>query len=401
MMTNRVQIAPGLPTITSRSHPMKGPMTTQTLRGLLGMDPLHWRGDRTNFLHFNGAFDSLLGGPLLSPSDMQAYRAYINTIVFQPNPNQNLDRTFPTTFKNGGNPRAGFANYINDQYVNGLSCNTCHTLPTGGNRAIIPAAALGESQDFKVPHLRNVYQKLNVTRTPGAQSIGGFGIVHDGVTPDLFTFLSLPVFQRFSTNTTIKRNIEAFVQCFDTGTAPAVGYSRTLAAATIDSAGTVADWNLLEAQALVRTNIDLIVKGTLDGRRSGLIFDPALNRYRPDSTNASLLTRAQLRAKVVNGDTLTLMGVPPGSGNRMGIDRDADGVLDRDEMRPELEIVHAPPNAIIRWHTNFRSAVLFQSSTISGGLWTVAPGVRGIVGDQVSVTNSVGALNKFFLLSEP
>jgi YVTN family beta-propeller protein len=47
---------PPLPgTFTSTFHPMKGPMTTQTLKGLRGLDPLHWRGDRTNFLHFNGA----------------------------------------------------------------------------------------------------------------------------------------------------------------------------------------------------------------------------------------------------------------------------------------------------------------------------------------------------------
>src|SRR4029077_18374419 len=28
-------------------HPMKGPMTTQTLRGLAHQGPMHWRGDRT------------------------------------------------------------------------------------------------------------------------------------------------------------------------------------------------------------------------------------------------------------------------------------------------------------------------------------------------------------------
>ena len=57
-------------------------MTTQTLRGLNGLDPLHWRGDRTNFTHFNGAFDSLLGGSALSAADMDAYRDFINTLVF-------------------------------------------------------------------------------------------------------------------------------------------------------------------------------------------------------------------------------------------------------------------------------------------------------------------------------
>jgi hypothetical protein len=46
-----------------RFHPMKGPMTTQTLRGC-GLEPLHWRGDRTSFLHFNGALTAA-GGTVL------------------------------------------------------------------------------------------------------------------------------------------------------------------------------------------------------------------------------------------------------------------------------------------------------------------------------------------------
>jgi len=29
-------------------HPMKGPMTTQTLRGLVNSGAMHWRGDRAN-----------------------------------------------------------------------------------------------------------------------------------------------------------------------------------------------------------------------------------------------------------------------------------------------------------------------------------------------------------------
>src|SRR5262249_7949416 len=28
-------------------HPMKGPMTTQSLRGMANHGPMHWRGDRT------------------------------------------------------------------------------------------------------------------------------------------------------------------------------------------------------------------------------------------------------------------------------------------------------------------------------------------------------------------
>ncbi len=119
--TNRIRVA-GSQTVIPGGifsnvvfHPMKGPMTTQTLRGLNNLDPLHWRGDRTNFLHFNGAFDGLLGGAVLSAADMQAYRDYINTIVYQPNPNQNLNRTLPATF-GGANPTLGRNAYIGTNY---------------------------------------------------------------------------------------------------------------------------------------------------------------------------------------------------------------------------------------------------------------------------------------------
>jgi len=43
-------------------HPMKGPLTTQTLRGLRGTGPFHWRGDRPDLSAFNPAFDSVMAG---------------------------------------------------------------------------------------------------------------------------------------------------------------------------------------------------------------------------------------------------------------------------------------------------------------------------------------------------
>src|SRR5260221_352747 len=67
-------------------HPLKGPMPTQTLRGLANNGPMHWRGDRTGgndaggnaldenaaFLKFIVAFDGLLGrGSAITNTDMQ------------------------------------------------------------------------------------------------------------------------------------------------------------------------------------------------------------------------------------------------------------------------------------------------------------------------------------------
>ncbi|HZV34547.1 MAG TPA: beta-propeller fold lactonase family protein [Verrucomicrobiae bacterium] len=350
LITNTTTFPTPLGNLTSNSvyHPMKGPMTTQTLRGLNGLDPFHWRGERTNFTFFNGAFASLMGGTPLSTNDINAYLDFINTIVFEPNPNQNLDRTLPTTFAEA-NPSAGRNAFINTNYNAGLQCNSCHALPNGTARFILPGSVLQESQDFKVPHLRNIYQKIGMNRGTNAPSIGGFGFLHDGSFQDIFTFLSQPIFGVFSSNSITKSNIQAFLLCFDTGTAPAIGYTRTITSSNVSSASISNDWSLLESQAALITNIDLIVKGTIGGVRHGFVYQPASNNYEPDTKNMVAFTRAQLLIKIQSGDVLTIMGVPPGSGQRMGIDRNLNGVLDADEPPPSLQIAGSGTNLLISW----------------------------------------------------
>jgi len=401
--TNQTVILPLQQTNTSVFHPMKGPMTTQTLRGLNGLEPFHWRGDRTNFMHFNGAFSSLLGGAALSDADMNAFRAFINTLRFQPNPNQNLDRTLPVTFA-GANPRAGFTNFVFDHYVGtpqlGISCNDCHALPTGSASFLIAASALRESQDFKVPHLRNLYQKTSVNRRANASSVGGFGFLHDGSFDTLFDFLSEPVFQNFANNATIKSNLQAFMLCFDTGAAPAIGYTRTLAATNVSSPSISNDWSLLEAQAAAGTNLDLIVKGTIDHQRHGLLFQPGENNYRLDSMDSSPLTRAELLARVLAGDTLTLMGVPPGSGQRMGIDRNLDGVLDFDEPPPKLQIARVANQTVLSWPLDAVGFQLEQAASPAGP-WSANTNAVVMVNQSNFVTNHLADVVRFFRMRQP
>jgi len=328
-------------TRTFQMHPMKGPMTTQTLRGLSSLEPLHWRGDKADFLAFSPAFDTLMGGTKLSDADMTAYRDFINTVKFAPNPNQNLDRTLPASLA-GGDPNAGRNTFLNQPFRAGLTCTTCHSINSQGtNRTIIPSSILGESQDMKVPHLRALYQKTQFTNKPGSASVGGFGFTHDGSLATLFDFLSQPVFGNLSTDTVRKLNVSAFLLSFDTGMAPAVGYARTLRAANVASGSIVSDWSLLEAQAATG-NIDLIAKGTIDGEIRGLFYRPTTADYQTDRTGVGPFTHAKLVAKLAANDVLTIMGVPPGTGVRMGIDRDVDGTLDGDVGRPSLPPPPAP-----------------------------------------------------------
>ncbi|HJT80089.1 MAG TPA: beta-propeller fold lactonase family protein, partial [Chthoniobacterales bacterium] len=310
-------------------HPMKGPMRTQTLKGLTGMPPLHWRGDRSGFDAFNPAFDSLLGGPQLPAADMTAFREFIETMQFPPNPNQKLDRGLPATIA-GGNPVAGQHTFIAEPYVGqNTMCVQCHLAISGTDRSMSPATFLQASQDLKVPQLRNLYKKNFFNDSPGATSIDGFGFTHDGADPSLFRFLSHPVFPNIMNDATRKTNLSAFLLCFDTGTAPAVGYSRTVRSTNVNDSALNADWNLLQSQAAVN-NIDLIVKGTIDGRLHGLLYQPGTSNYASDKTGLGPFTQAQLKTKVQNGDSITFMGVAPGSGIRMGVDRDLNGEKDGD-----------------------------------------------------------------------
>jgi YVTN family beta-propeller protein len=408
--TNRIKVAgsqtgPGFPNgIFSNVvfHPMKGPMTTQTLRGLAGLDPLHWRGDRTNFMHFNGAFDGLLGGGLLSDADMALYRNFINTMVFQPNPNQTLSRGLPATFE-GGDPAAGRNTFVNTTYATlggiiQLRCNTCHALPRGTDNGFTPALALQEPQDFKVPHLRNVYQKMRFTNAPGAQSVLGFGIVHDGMDPSLESFLSRPVFGPFATDTTIKRNLNAFVQCLDTGTAPAVGLNY---AARSNSAGGLSlnGWAFLEGEAQKMTNIELVVKAMIGSEQRGYLYRAPSNDYRADSTNLPALTKAQLVSLVQTSGSVFVMGVPPGSGTRAAIDRNLNGILDGDEPRPTLTLSRASTNLVIAWPTN-TPFVLETASALPAANWNTETSVRGIVGSSLNITNATTNTAQFYRLKE-
>ncbi|NNM28496.1 MAG: hypothetical protein HKO57_03185, partial [Akkermansiaceae bacterium] len=137
-------------------HPMKGPMTTQTLQDIIGKEPHHWRGDRQGIEQFGGAFTALLGDDetlTTTPAggEMQEFEDYLDTIHFPPNPYRNIDNTLPTSlplpghFATGkfalaegtplppGNPRRALTEVYRpvSRQIDGVACITCHALPIG------------------------------------------------------------------------------------------------------------------------------------------------------------------------------------------------------------------------------------------------------------------------------
>jgi len=311
--------------------PMKGPMLTQTLRGIGGTEPFHWRGDRANLAAFNAAFVTLMGRATTLPdSEMSAFSDFVTPLVFPPNPNENLDRTEPDA--PAGQPSAlrGDNDFANAQLDGPLNCADCHTdanFGPGTNRLMIPAAVLSESQDLKVPQLRNEYKKTGFNASAGAVNRRGFGYTHDGSQDNLFDFLHFPRFTFSSDNQ--RNDMVAYLMAFDTGTAPAVGVQITFDGTNNVDPATTSKMDTLVAQAAAG-NCDLIAKGRLNGMPRGWEF--VGGTWNPDLTGDAVLSSAQLRALAGPGTEITVTGVPPGSGHRMGVDRDRDGYLDADEL---------------------------------------------------------------------
>jgi len=327
--------------------PMKGPMTTQSLRGLAGHGPMHWRGDRTGaagggdaldeaaaFRAFNPAFVGLLGRATpLTAAEMDALTAFALQLAYPPNPVRALDGT-PTPAEARGE-RIYF-----DIVSDGVrTCDGCHVLdaPNGRFGTDGESAFDGEPQVFKIPHLRNAYQKVGMfgmaevpSQRPGANGhtgpqVRGFGFLHDGSIDTLFRFLTGRV---FNLSVAQVRDVEAFVLAFDTGLAPIVGQQATLDA----GGGAAADVDLLFTRAArAIPECEVVVKGVVGGDARGWVRLPT-GELRSDRAAEPPVDDATLRAAAATpGQALTYTCVPPGSGRRMGVDRDGDDCLDGDD----------------------------------------------------------------------
>ncbi len=325
-------VPPGmLDPLLTPMHPMKGPMATQSLRGLPNTGLLHWRGDRADFLAFQGATQGLLG--LASPlpdSEMVAMSQFVLPLAYPPNPLQNLDRTFRNAPTGQASAERGRQFFVGTPVDGGQTCAFCHALPTGTNRQHINRFALQEAQDMKIPHLRNLYQKTGFTDAPGAVNKRGFGFIHNGAIDNLFAFLKFPGFNFAggATGDAQRRDLEAYLLAFDTGMAPAAGAQVTFDGGAGD-VSRVARMDTLTARANAG-DCDVVANGRVGGVRRGWKLTGAL--WQPDVAGEQDLTSAQLRSLAASGSEVTVMGVPLGSGTRMGLDRDRDGHANGDEL---------------------------------------------------------------------
>ena len=193
-------------------------------------------------------------------------------------------------------------------------------------------------EDFKIPHLRNAYQKVGMfgsTGNPqdGAPSAGvqirGFGFGHDGSVDTLTHFLSAGVFA--FPNETVRRQTAEFVLAFPSDLAPVVGQQLTVGPASPADAPARARLDLLLARAAVReprAECELVATGVLSGQRFSALLNSAGSFTRADPAGTLYTVEALLELAATGDSALTFSCVPPGSGLRIAIDRDLDGIPD-------------------------------------------------------------------------
>jgi DNA-binding beta-propeller fold protein YncE len=341
MQNNPNAYLPLSPRTTPRFHPLKGPMTTQTLRGMKGNGPMHWRGDRTGtsrslvrgatesleeaaFKEFNSAFVALLGRETVLPAtQMQAFTDFVMQLAMPPNPIRALDNSLSEQ------ESAGRSFYMNFPSTLLGSCDNCHRLRPlegqFGTNGLMTFEGGRITENFKIPQLRNMYTKVGMfgfsgdsSAATGAQ-IRGFGFSHDGAVDTLENFLRDPVFIFPPPADVTRRQVAAFVLAFDSDFLPIIGQQVTWrpgASSAIEDR-----LSLLRTQAQTRTpraSCDLVARITANGVAHSALLQPDGNwALRGGGTRSE----SQLKELASVTQPITFTCLPPGTGQRAALDR--------------------------------------------------------------------------------
>ncbi len=339
-------------------HPLKGPMTTQSLRGMANQGPLHWRGDRTSgrtggdsqnsheaFKEFRIAFPGLLGRDALpNDKDMETFANFMLAVTYPPNPNRPLDNSLTAKqqagkeffFNEGSTPlTVSFA----------LTCNQCHVIDP--EKGLFGSSGLmsfeNEPQDFKIAHLRNLYQKVGMFgmspvsggifkggKEHTGDQIRGFGYIHDGSVDSIFHFHQSSVFF-FEKGASKQREVEQFMLAMDSNMKPIIGQQITL---TKNSGTAVISRIELLFKRMDAGDNEVIVSGINNGVAFGAVR-LVNGSFQSDDINKAPITKSEL-FKIAEKDhqELTFTAVPLGSSRRMGVDFDDDRILNANDNCP-------------------------------------------------------------------
>ncbi|MDG2184086.1 MAG: beta-propeller fold lactonase family protein [Mariniblastus sp.] len=256
------------------AHPMKGPLLTQTLKGLAGERIFHWRADRPGLESFNSTFANLLGGQELEEDDLETFVEYLSSIRFAPNtpPNQWVDPESRKAKRQVKRVKLGeqiFKNRLamGREEKNRFRCIDCHKNPSGSGGSGF-TGLIGQST--KVAQLRGLQQRTVFTE--GGSRVNGFGYGADGSQASLVDFLAdSHRFDRISDEEKIA--LQEYLFTFPTETPVVVGMNRTIRFANFDDREIRPDLQkMIEGARL--GHCQLILTGLLNGKRVRLTFNP-------------------------------------------------------------------------------------------------------------------------------
>ena len=444
-----------------RYHPMKGVMMTQTLQDIIGHEPFHWRGDRSHIAEFNQTFTNLLAAPTaLSPDELREMGDFLATVRIPPNPYRTLENGLSTSVPlpghrtlvgaplPNGNAAAGYTSFRANQG----SCITCHTVPTGlgveytnnatgstapyigpnGEHHVSLVTRLEGGLPAKTAQFRNILDKVGMDGA-STQSRAGFGFGHDGGSDTLVRFVIAEGGISNQSAQVVANLVSFLLSVSGSDLAPATnsgllrrgpasldvpaGVGRQL---TLDAPLHVPLLDSMLALAYSPTSrLDLIAKGSTAGSARGWFYDRSAGLFQSDRQNESVSAEV-LIGLADTGSEITFTLVAQGTGLRLGIDRDSDGVYDGDELdagtnpadpqskfRIESAILGGPAN----------SELILGFTAVSNRTYTVqsrdrfesGPWVRWIDVDAqpsnrfVTLTNGLpgGAESKAFRLVTP
>ena len=312
----------GTPDECAPWHPMKGPMASQTLLGLAGNEPFHWRGDRAYIANFAHLARTLQGMERdLTETELKHLDDYLTAIAMTPNPNRNRDGSLRTAVA-GGDPTRGAALFARGG-AGFMACANCHASPAGGGAGVFSTAVIDDTQPLAIPDLRQAFMKAGFERSSQANN-RGFGFGHDGSGGSLVEFLGTHVRAAIGTGAseTDRRDLAAFVLSWNTGMHPAVG-----AQATVD--GSAASRARRDALLAIAQSdlVALVAKFVVGGVERGVVYGEGA--FASD-VEMETHTIASLDALARRGTRVTYTLVTPDAAERW-LDRDGDGHRDGDE----------------------------------------------------------------------
>ncbi|MEL6591818.1 MAG: T9SS type A sorting domain-containing protein, partial [Bacteroidota bacterium] len=323
-------------------HPLKGLKVTQSLVDILdkGDNTLHWRGDKQTFFDFAGAFNHLQGTD--SPLDsigMQEFADFLRSLYHPPNPYRPFRPVTdsPTIRMKNGKIRGPGTTFQTIQtsvplfVAVEINCSLCHLANTGRGEA----DAYDDNENI-ASDLRTTYRKLGFFYN-STESTAGFGMLADGVMETWFNQVGAPDYLGDyqaevlgwaggidSTNSLASWQFADVHP--DQHSHPALGLQATLNGGI----GQGAAVNDLRDLANEFDELGLIVKGIYQGQLRGFYLTGG-NSYQSDSAGQTV-THNQLRSAAQNSnEPLTWTLVHKAEEVREGVDRNMNGIFDRDE----------------------------------------------------------------------